>query len=337
MNALKAIAAAIVLLSTATVFNTFLVNRESRDKNVFSTEYIGRGSVLQFPLMSERVKQPCCKWDEDILGRLKVDLSDVDLNELAKKNGFLEVKFGGHWKPSECKPRRKVAIIIPFRNREKHLAILLRYLHPILQKQKLEYRIFVVEQIDDKPFNKGKMMNVGFQHSQKYNDFDCFVFHDVDMIPEDDRNDYGCPSSVRHMAPAVDKFNYKLFSPYLFGGVTSFNKDKFVKVNGFPNRYYGWGAEDDDMFHRVRTRRLRFLRPAMEFGRYTMIKHQESEKNAHAKKLLEKVEKYIDKDGLKSLRYTVVATRNMTLYTKIGVDSQMTEEEKKLTTAKGKN
>ena len=53
-------------------------------------------------------------------------------------------------------------------------------------------------------------MNVGFKHSQKYNGFDCFVFHDVDMMPEDDRNDYGCPSSVRHMAPAVDKFNYKL-------------------------------------------------------------------------------------------------------------------------------
>ena len=69
MNALKAIAAAIVLLSAGTVFNTFLLNRESSGKNVFLTEYIGRGTVLQFPLMSERVKQPCCKWDEDILGK----------------------------------------------------------------------------------------------------------------------------------------------------------------------------------------------------------------------------------------------------------------------------
>ena len=51
-------------------------------------------------------------------------------------------------------------------------------------------------------------MNVGFQESLKYDDFKCFNFHDVDLIPEDDRNDYSCPSSPRHMCPAVDKFSY---------------------------------------------------------------------------------------------------------------------------------
>ena len=45
-------------------------------------------------------------------------------------------------------------------------------------------------------------------------------------------------------------FSFRLFSPYLFGGVTSFTKQNFLKVNGYPNKYYGWGAEDDDMYRR---------------------------------------------------------------------------------------
>ena len=49
-----------------------------------------------------------------------------------------------------------------------------------------------------------------------YDDYDCFVFHDVDLIPEDDRNDYGCPSSPRHMCPAVDKFGYRHVKDLLY-------------------------------------------------------------------------------------------------------------------------
>ena len=59
------------------------------------------------------------------------------------------------------------------------------------------------------PFNRGKLMNVGFEEALKYGAFKCFVFHDVDLIPEDDKNDYGCPSSPRHMCPAINKFGYR--------------------------------------------------------------------------------------------------------------------------------
>lgn len=52
-------------------------------------------------------------------------------------------------------------------------------------------------------------MNVGFKEANKIFDFNCFVFHDTDLIPEDDRNDYGCPSSPRHLSVAIDKFDYK--------------------------------------------------------------------------------------------------------------------------------
>ena len=38
------------------------------------------------------------------------------------------------------------------------------------------------------------------------------MFHDVDLLPEDDRNLYTCGAQPRHLSASVDKFNYRL--PY---------------------------------------------------------------------------------------------------------------------------
>lgn len=54
---------------------------------------------------------------------------------------------GGGWRPTDCLPRQRVAIIVPYRDREEHLGIFLKHMHPVLQRQQLDYRIFVVEQV----------------------------------------------------------------------------------------------------------------------------------------------------------------------------------------------
>lgn len=54
------------------------------------------------------------------------------------------------------------------------------------------------------------LMNIGFVEAMKIRWFDCFIFHDVDLLPEDDRNIYSCPEQPRHMSVAVNVFRYKL-------------------------------------------------------------------------------------------------------------------------------
>ena len=65
-------------------------------------------------------------------------------------------------------------------------------------------------------FNRGMLMNIGFVAAHNQNSinnetqFDCFVFHDVDLIPEDDRNSYSCPEDLRprQLAILIDIYNY---------------------------------------------------------------------------------------------------------------------------------
>jgi len=52
-------------------------------------------------------------------------------------------------------------------------------------------------------------MNIAFVEALKQYAFQCFVFHDVDLIPEDDRNMYSCPPQPRHMSVAIDEMGYK--------------------------------------------------------------------------------------------------------------------------------
>ena len=66
-----------------------------------------------------------------------------------------------------------VAIIIPYRDRESHLRVLLRHLHPILMRQNIFYRIFLTSQDDDLKFNRAMLFNVGYNEAMKLAQWDC--------------------------------------------------------------------------------------------------------------------------------------------------------------------
>ncbi|KOB74115.1 Glycosyltransferase [Operophtera brumata] len=120
-------------------------------------------------------------------GPIPVNKTNLELDFVEKK--FPEIKWGGMYAPPNCTARHKVAIIVPYRDREQHLAVFLNHMHPFLMKQQIEYGIFVIEQEGNKDFNRAKLMNVGFVESQRLQSgWQCFVFHDIDLLPLDTRN-----------------------------------------------------------------------------------------------------------------------------------------------------
>jgi len=58
-----------------------------------------------------------------------------------------DVLLGGEWRPAVCEANTHLAVIIPCRDRDVHLRILLRHFIPVLQRQLVHFRIFVVEQV----------------------------------------------------------------------------------------------------------------------------------------------------------------------------------------------
>lgn len=157
---------------------------------------------------------------------------------------------GGEFVPIECIALQKVAIIIPYKDREEHLRFLLNHLHSILKYQQIHYKIFVVEQSSPKIFNKGSIMNAAFLEINKFDKFDCIIFHDVDMLMEDGRLMYNCVDSPRHIGAMVQKYNYTFPCKCHVGGVLAITPQQFRKVNGYHILFYGWGDEDKDMMER---------------------------------------------------------------------------------------
>ena len=140
---------------------------------------------------------------------------------------------------------KKLSIVVPYRNREEHLKRFVPYMEEYLAKEGIPFRIYIIHQADDKPFNRAKLLNVGYKESE---DSDYFAFHDVDMLPMD--SDYSYVDCPTHLATRAEQFGFRLPYDGYFGGVTLFDKESFIKINGYSNEYWGWGAEDDDVLLR---------------------------------------------------------------------------------------
>ncbi|XP_075464018.1 beta-1,4-galactosyltransferase 3 isoform X1 [Ascaphus truei] len=283
-------------------------------------------SRLQWPLLSGAQVEElprCPERSPYLVGPLTVVFSRVPtLRRIKEKNPL--VVHGGQYRPPNCESRYRTAVIIPHRNRETHLRHLLYYLHPFLQRQQLHYGIYVIQQSGNSTFNRAKLLNVGVKEALRDEDWDCLFLHDVDLIPENDYNLYVCdPWGPKHASIAMNKFGYSLPYQQYFGGVSALTPDQYMKINGFPNEYWGWGGEDDDIATRVRLAGMKISRPPITVGHYKMVKHkgdQGNEENPHRFDLLIRTQRMWKQDGMNSLSYTLLSRELEGLYTNITVD-----------------
>lgn len=179
----------------------------------------------------------------------------------------------------------KLTVIVPYRDREEHLEAFIQHM-----KFSLPHAEFcIVEQDGEKPFNRGKLLNIGFLETQA----DYYCFHDVDMLPL--QVDYSYPVIPTQLAKS------SIQTSGFFGAVTMFNKRDFMKANGFNNTYFH-RAEDNEMWFNLK----RILMPYRErFGVFRELSHERPavefdpvlwEKAKHPRPLY---------DGLSHTSYTV--------------------------------
>ena len=49
------------------------------------------------------------------------------------------------------------------------------------------------------------LLNIGYLEAMKVANWTCLIFHDVDLLPENDLNTYNCPRAPRHMSVGKKK------------------------------------------------------------------------------------------------------------------------------------
>ena len=143
----------------------------------------------------------------------------------------------------------KLAIIVPYRDRQEHLDVFVPHMHEFLKDKGIDYTIFIAEQTDERPFNYGKLCNVVTKEIGE--EYTYFAFHDIDMLPMNDECDYGYPDSPTHLATNVEAHNNELPYPQYFGGVVLISREDFENANGYSNEYWGYGFEDLDLLYRL--------------------------------------------------------------------------------------
>ena len=160
----------------------------------------------------------------------------------------------------------KIGIVIPFRDQEANnkrtaeLNEFVEYMESYLAGY--DYKIFVIEQTNDgRKFNRGQLLNIGFDLARKEN-FDTFIFHDVDLLPTEELKYFyvNAPTdSPVHICPAGERLSGSNHPRYgfgdsfeFFGGICAFNQQMFEQINGFPNDFWGWGGEDEELLRRTK-------------------------------------------------------------------------------------
>jgi glycosyltransferase involved in cell wall biosynthesis len=181
--------------------------------------------------------------------------------------------------------KNKYSIIIPYRNREDHLKVLLPRLQEKFKDK--DYEIIVSEQNDNDNFNLSNTQNVGTQYATG----NIIILHQVDYYPTDDvlyeiedqpvlpakkgifvdpdfnlRNINDIPAGYRKWHQEIDDNFY--------GGVIIMKKEHWDKINGLNPLYKGWGNEDEDLRERFKWAGYKPIRN--KIGTFLCLYHEDN-------------------------------------------------------------
>ncbi|CAM9824128.1 unnamed protein product [Scytosiphon promiscuus] len=232
----------------------------------------------------------------------------------------------------------KVAVIVPYRDldpaqrRSAHLEQFVPYMEDFLARAVARtaaaavgrgegavggFHVYVVEQSADDglKFNRGKLLNIGFDLARREG-CGAFLLHDVDLLPSDELARWysTVPERPVHVAKVWKQYSN---NPKYFGGVVAFNRQDFEAINGFPNTFWGWGGEDDEMYSRIVEAKLEPQKA--EEGEFTdlegldltskldLLRKNKQWKCQVKREALEEHSKTWRQNGLADLKYTVLS------------------------------
>ena len=164
----------------------------------------------------------------------------------------------------------------------------------------------VVTETNEHLINIGRCTNIGFDLiKSKANENDIFMWHPVDALPLD--LNYNITETSTFVDPAhLKAVGCSEDAPY-YRAVGFLVKD-FIKVNGYTNLINGWGAEDDDMFCRLKNNNIRVNRIIGKYRYFASHGTGEDPKSLYGRSAIN-FEQYGNKypeSGLSDLKYSII-------------------------------
>lgn len=211
--------------------------------------------------------------------------------------------------------QHRLAILVPFRDRFDELLIFVPYMTKFLTAQKVgPFKIYILNQSNKYRFNRGALANVGFMIAK--DDCDYVAIHDIDLLPLNTNLSYEYPANGPYHLTSPEyhpNYNYEKY----FGGILLMTSKHFEMVNGFSNRYFGWGLEDDEFYTRVKAAKLQVFRPTNlstskndTFLHFHYGRKRDTFKSHEQRQAL----KYRDRiTGLRDLKYSITSKHKLTI------------------------
>lgn len=129
-----------------------------------------------------------------------------------------------------------MTLLVPYRDRADHLKEFVKELGS-------KHDIVIVEQCDDKPFNRGKLINAGYLETKPY----LFVVNDIDMIGPHEA--YKPLSHINQLCRSeIQRSSY-------LGGATMYDAYRFEQAGGYHNDYFH-RAEDNEMMFTIKRKKI---------------------------------------------------------------------------------
>ena len=98
------------------------------------------------------------------------------------------------------------------------------------------------------------MLNIGFDVN-KHEDDAIFYTHDVDLNPSEETIISNYKLEIKE-----DEIISIYSDDNTLGGIITFKSKTFLKINGFPNNFWGWGIEDKALQNRAEFYRITIKR-----------------------------------------------------------------------------
>lgn len=226
-----------------------------------------------------------------------------------------------------------IRVVIPYRGMPCCLNRMLNTVDKMCLELSKEFSFVVLEQSEDgRRFNLGKLINIGYSLTKEAKSSDTldenwfYMFHPVDMVPTQGFSRYllHLESFSKNPKTGVLGFTTRTSSGYYKAAI--FKPSHYEMFNGFTNNFWGYGAEDDELFARLKILDNQMTSDEIEFDSWfeesTGVNHGVPQSpdlllglDHHSRNIFQVKSLTKDRilvDGLSSLDYRVLQEINLT-------------------------